>query len=59
MAMRIRKHNICVKRWKNIPLYSVRISELKIELLLFKVLPIFVINIPKYEEIEEGLWVKQ
>ncbi len=50
-------HNICIKRWKNIPLYSIRWSEFKIELLLFKIFPIVSIPVPKYEEKDEGTWV--
>lgn len=55
--MNFRTHNICIKRWKNIPLYSIRWSKSKVELLLFKFLPILVISTPcNYIEAEDGLW---
>ena len=56
MKRQTRVHNICIKRWKNIPLYSIRWSKFKIELSLFKFIPILCLSAPRnYEEVEANL----
>ena len=55
---KIKTRNICVKFWKKIPLYSIRWAESKIELLLFKFIPLLWITTPrKYVQLEEDVWV--
>lgn len=58
MKRQTRVHNICIRRWKNIPLYSIRWSKFKIELLLLKFIPILYLSAPcNNEEVEDGLWM--
>lgn len=55
---KFRTRNIGIKFWKKIPLYSIRWSESKIELLLFKFIPLLWITTPrKYVQLEEDVWV--
>ena len=51
-----RKHNICVKRWGIIPLFSIKVTSENLELLLFKFIPLLKFSSPGYEEIGGGKW---
>ena len=49
---------ICVKRYFNIPLFSIRIARTKIQLLLFKFLPLLTLKTPIYEVVNDTTYVR-
>lgn len=55
---KFRTYNICVKSWKNIPLFSIRWSENKIELLLFRFIPLLCLSSYRnYVQEGDNVWV--